>query len=77
MSRVRITTFDNPYDPQEDFTQWFLYDVNKGYNTCALLSRVSKTSDQLSDEENEWENEKAIDNIIKYDFQNIYKKIKI
>lgn len=77
MQRVRITTFDNPYDPQEDFTQWFLYDVNKGYNTCALLSRVSKTSDQLSDEENERENEKAIDNIIKYDFQNIYKKIKI
>lgn len=73
--QARITTIDNPYDPQEDFSNWFLFDVNKGYNTCALLSRISKTSDQLSDEENEIENERAIDEIIKYDFQNIYKKI--
>jgi hypothetical protein len=75
MKQARITTIDNPYDPQEDFTQWFLFDVTNGYNTCALLSRISKTSEQLSDEENEVENERAIDEIIKYDFQNIYKKI--
>jgi hypothetical protein len=75
MKQARITTFDNPYDPQEDFSQWFLFDVTKGYNTCALLSRISKTSEQLSDEENEVENERAIDEIIKYDFQNIYKKV--
>ena len=76
-NKVRITTYDNPYDPQENFSQWFIFDVTNGYNTCALLSRVSKTSDQLSDEENEAENERAIDDIIKYDFQNIYKKIKV
>lgn len=75
MSKARITTFDNPYDPQEDFAQWFLFDVSNGYNTCALLSRIAKTSEQLSDEENEIENERAIDEIIKYDFQNIYKKV--
>lgn len=75
MKQARITTFDNPYDPQEDFSKWFLFDVTNSYNTCALLSRISKTSDQLSDEENEIENERAIDDIIKYDFQNIYKKI--
>ena len=75
MKRARITTFDNPYNPQEEFTQWFLFDVNKGYNTCAYLGRIAKTSDQLSDEENEIENERAIDDIIKYDFQNIYKKV--
>lgn len=75
MKRARITTFDNPYNPQEEFTQWFLFDVNKGYNTCAYLGRIAKTSDQLSDEENEIENERAIDEIIKYDFQNIYKKV--
>ena len=75
MKRARITTFDNPYNPQEEFTQWFLFDVNKGYNTCAYLGRIAKTSDQLSDEENEIENERAIDDIIKYVFQNIYKKV--
>ena len=74
-NRAMITTFDNPYDPQEEFSQWFIFDVTKGYNTCAYLSRIAKTSEQLSDEENERENERAIDEIIKYDFMNIYKKI--
>lgn len=75
MKKARITTIDNPYNPQDEFSQWFLFDVNNGYNTCAYLSRIAKTSDQLSDEENETENERAIDEIIKYDFQNIYKKV--
>jgi len=75
MKQARITTIDNPYDPQKEFSQWFLFDVNHGYNTCSYLGRVIKTSDQFSDEENEIENEIAIDEILKYDFQNIYKKI--
>jgi hypothetical protein len=75
MNRVMITTTDNPYDPQEDFNQWYVYDMTNGYNTCDYLGRIAKTSEQLSDEENEKETERAIDEIIKYDFQNIYKKI--
>ena len=75
MKQVFITTTDNPYDPQKDFNQWFLFDVTNGYNTCAYLGRIAKTSDQFSDEENEKENETAIDEIIKNDFRKIYKKI--
>ena len=71
----RLTTFDNPYDPFEQFTSWFLFDVEKGYNTCSYLGRIARTSDQLSEEENEAETERAIDEIIKYDFRNIYKKV--
>lgn len=70
-----ITTFDNPYDPFSQFTSWFLFDVEKGYNTCAYLGRIAHTSDQLTDEENNKEIERAIDEIITYDFRNIYKKI--
>ncbi|MCD8373259.1 MAG: hypothetical protein LUD27_08180 [Clostridia bacterium] len=73
--RVSITTFDNPYDPFTQFNQWFFFDVEKGYNTCQLLARIANTSDSLSDEENEIEMEEAIDQIIKYDFMNVYKKI--
>lgn len=75
MNRFILTTFDNPYDPFEQFNSWFLFDTEKGYNTCAYLARIAKTSDQLSDEENEEEIERAIDEIIKYDFMNIYKKV--
>lgn len=74
--KCAITTFDNPYDPFENFDEWFLFDTEKGYNTCAYLARIARTSDQFSDEENEKEIERAIDEIIKYDFRNIYKKVK-
>lgn len=73
--RYMLTTFDNPYDPFKQFTSWFLFDVEKGYNSCSYLGRIAKTSDQFSDEENDKEVERAIDEIIKYDFRNIYKKV--
>lgn len=71
-----LTTFDNPFNPFEQFSSWFLFDVEKGYNSSSYLGRVARTSDQLSEEENNLEIERAIDEIIKYDFNNIYKKIK-
>lgn len=74
--QYRLTTIDNPFDPFEQFDSWFLFDVEKGYNTCAYLGRIAKTSEQLSDEENDREVERAIDEIIKYDFMNIYKKVR-
>ena len=73
--RCALTTFDNPYNPFEQFTQWMLFDEEKGYHTTSYLGRIVRTSDQLSDEENERETERAIDEIIKYDFKNIYCKI--
>lgn len=76
MARVALTTFDNPYDPFEQFDSWFQFDVDKQYNTCGLLGRVARTSDQMSEQENDEEIERAIDEIIKYDFQNIYKKVR-
>ena len=71
-----LTTVDNPFDPFEEFTSWLLFDAEKGYNSCSLLARIARTSDQFTDEENSKEVERAIDEIIKYDFMNIYKKVK-
>ena len=75
-SKCMLTTFDNPYNPFDEFTSCFMFDEEKGYHSCAYLGRIAKTSEQLSDEENAQEIERAIDEIIKYDFQNIYKKVK-
>lgn len=70
-----LTTFDNPFDPFEQFASWFLFDVEKGYNSCSYLARIVKLSDDLTENEMNEEIERAIDEIIKYDFRNIYKKI--
>lgn len=75
VNEVMLTTFDNPFDPFSDFTSWFLYDVEKGYNSCSILARIDKSTDDMSDEERMIEMERAIDEIIKNDFQNIYKKV--
>lgn len=71
-----LTTIDNLYDPFKQFDEWFLFDEEKGYHSSAYLGRIARTSDQLSDEENRREVERAIDEIIKYDFRGIYKKVK-
>ena len=73
--KCMLTTFDNPYDPFDQFISWFLFDIEKGYYTCSYLGRIARISDQLSDAENDMEIERAIDEIIKYDFRNIYKQV--
>ena len=71
-----LTTTDNPFDPFNQFDSWLMFDMDNAYNSCSYLGRIARTSDQLSDEENEEEIERAIDEIIKFDFRNIYKKAK-
>lgn len=73
---VAISTIDNPYDPFDDFDSWYRFDMDKGYNSCAYLDRIAKTSDQFTDEENMREIERAIDSIVALDASNTYTKNK-
>jgi hypothetical protein len=74
-TEVMLTTFDNPFDPFDEFVSWFLFDVEKGYNTCSKLARIARSSEDFSTLEDKAETERAIDEIINYDFLNIYKKV--
>ena len=71
-----LTTIDNPYNPFEQFESWFLFDTEKGYNSCSYLARIAQTTDDMSENEKNIEIERAIDEIIMYDFTNMRKKIK-
>jgi hypothetical protein len=71
-----ITTDDNPYDPFRQFDHWFLYDCEKGYYTCSYLGRIARLADAMSEDEKNAELERAIDEIIAYDFLGIYKKVR-
>ena len=75
-NKCMLTTIDNPFNPFTQFDSWFLFDVEKGYNSCSRLARFARTSEQLTEKENDEEIERAIDEIIKYDFMNIYMKVR-
>ena len=70
-----ITTIDNPFDPFDQFDEWFLYDETNGYHTSSYLARIARTSESFTDKENRNEIERAIDEIIRFDFEGIYKKV--
>lgn len=74
MAKYALTTVDNPYDPFEEFDKWFGYDIEQGYNSCGYLARIARTSDALTDEENDEEISRAIDEIVDNDFIGIYIK---
>lgn len=38
-----LTTFDNPFDPNSQFEEWFRFDTQNKYYTCALVDRVMET----------------------------------
>ena len=70
-----LTTVDNPFDPFEQFSSWFLFDVEKGYNSCGKLARIANVSESMSETEFNNEIDSAIDKLIKVDFLDIYKKV--
>lgn len=70
-----LTTKDNPFDPFDEFTSWFLFDCEKGYYTCNKIARLAKVSDEMSQKEINDEFNRAIDTLIENDFLDIYVRV--
>lgn len=81
MAKCYLTTIDNCYDPSKDYDAWEIEDNRLGYNSNCYLARVATMfhgySEDLSDEKKSAIIEDSIDDIIKYDFLDVYRKIKI
>ena len=73
-SEFVLTTKDNPYDPFTQWDEWYTFDETKGYCSCGYLSRIANTSPDMSDEWNEQEIKRAIEEIILLDPFGIYTK---
>lgn len=73
---VALTTTDNPYDPLDEFAEWYTWDCTNGYHTCSYLARIARTSEELTEEENLEERERAIDEICELNITGNYRKIK-
>lgn len=72
---VMLTTIDNPFDPFTDYEGWNGFDTLRGYNTAAFLARVTRSSDELSDEDQILAIHNAIDEIIDENVLGLYKKV--
>lgn len=71
-----LTTIDNPYNPFTQFDDWYNYDEDAGYYTCAYLSRVVHTTSDMNDQEVDDEIDRAMNEIIACDPFGLYFKIK-
>ena len=45
-----LTTIDNPYNPKEDFTKWYQWDTQNGYNTSEYIGRLANYDEDDDDE---------------------------
>ena len=75
MDGVMLTTIDNPFSPFAQWEDWKRYDEDHGYYTCQYLARIAKTSDDLSDSDNDRAVANAIEEILELNILGIYKKV--
>ena len=73
--RVNITTIDNPFDPFQEFSALYNYDMEKCYICCGYFDRISNVTDDMSQKEASKEIERAIDEIIVMNPFNNFKKV--
>jgi len=70
-----LTTVDNPFNPFTKFDEWFAFDLNHENSATKLLGRIVVYSDELSETDQNFAIESAIDEIIREDPLLIYKKV--
>ena len=75
MLRLALTTEDNPYDPFDEFEEWFNFDVTQGYHTCAYLERVTATSTDLTEADQVEATNEAIREIIELNLTGNYQVV--
>ena len=73
--QANITTIDNPFNPFDDFTSWFMFDIEKGYYTSSKLARLVNITEDMTEKEEAEEIERAIDRLIEIDPLDLYIKI--
>lgn len=75
-----LTTVDNPINPYDDYESWYFWDQAHQYFCPQYLARVYTRLTRGKDYSDNpkmfnFFNEKAIDEILKFDFAGIYRRI--
>lgn len=75
MANCLVTTIDNPFNPFTQFDDWYRFDTDHGYFTCEYLARIANTSNDLSEEANADEINRAVNSIVRMNINGLYKKV--
>ena len=75
MIQSLLTTVDNPYNPFEEWDEWFAFDARMGYHTPGLLARIAVSSDLLSDADQRLAIVSAMDEIVELNPLGVHRKV--
>ena len=78
MSEIALTTVDNPYSPFSQYDDWYNYDLEKGYDCCGYIDRMSLgrlDNKSLSDDEENEIIEEIINDIVTTDPTGLFIKV--
>lgn len=70
-----VTTFDNPFDPFEQFDDWLRFDEDHGYYTLSYLARLVNTDADLGEQNLVADINRAVDLICENDVFNMYYRV--
>ncbi|QPL14733.1 hypothetical protein SEA_SCHWARTZ33_88 [Gordonia phage Schwartz33] len=70
-----LSTSDNPFNPFTEWQQWFAFDAREGYHTPAYLARVVRTSNELSEADQQIALNDGIDEILQFNLTGNYIKV--
>lgn len=75
MVESMLSTIDNPFNPFENWDQWYAFDTAKGYDTTGFLARLVYGSEDLSDADQREAINETIDEIVKENVSGNYIKV--
>lgn len=75
MAKSFVTTLDNPYNFFTQFDEWYSFDTEKGYNTCAYLARLANVSSEMSEKDYEEAVERVIEDVLRLNITGNYVRV--
>lgn len=75
MRVAMLTTTDNPYDPFDEYDEWYARDQMMGYHSPSYLARIAIVTEDLGPEIYHRHIEDAIDEIVSENITGTYKKV--
>lgn len=70
-----LSTSDNPFCPFYQFNDWLRFDEDSQYFTLSYLASIARTSDDLSDEDNDRATLSAMNDILQLNLTGNYIKV--